>query len=58
MLTHRDIESLPPDDQAVTRASHEYYQALLSGMPEDERRRLRQIWLTELQRRWPGLVLS
>ena len=58
MLTHRDIESLPPDDQAVTRASHEYYRALLSGMPEDERRRLRQIWLTELQRRWPGLVLS
>ena len=58
MLTHRDIESLPPNDQAITRASHEYYRALLSGMPEDERRRLRQIWLIELQRRWPGLALS
>jgi len=58
MLTHRDIDSLPLDDRAVTRASHEYYRALLSGMPEDERRRLRQIWLTELQRRWPGLALG
>jgi hypothetical protein len=58
MMTSRDIELLPEDDQAVTRASYDYYRALLSGAPEDERRRLRRIWLTEIQRRWPGLELG
>jgi len=32
MLTHRDIESLPPDDQAITWASHEYYRGFAQRM--------------------------
>lgn len=56
MMTQRDIERLPADDQAVTRASHDYYRALLSGVSKDERQRLRRVWLSEIQRRWPGTL--
>ncbi|MCP5424734.1 MAG: hypothetical protein H6970_06655 [Gammaproteobacteria bacterium] len=53
MMTLHEIDALPPDDRAVTRASHDYYRALLVGAPLGERRRLRQAWLSEIQRRWP-----
>ena len=56
MMTNREINSLPENDQAVTRASHDYYKALLSGLPKDEQRRLRLIWLNEIQRRWPDTL--
>ena len=53
MLTYKDMDRLPENDRAVTRASHDYYQALLSGASESERRRLRLAWLHEIHRRWP-----
>lgn len=56
MLTYKDIERLPEDDRAVSRASHNYYQALLKGVSESERRRLQQIWLHEIHRRWPDTL--
>jgi hypothetical protein len=55
-MTSRDIELLPENDQAVTRASYNYYRAVLTGKSINERYQLRQIWLREIQRRWPNLV--
>jgi ubiquinone/menaquinone biosynthesis C-methylase UbiE len=40
-------------ERAVTRASHQYYRALLHGAPAATRQRLRQLWLVELRRSWP-----
>jgi hypothetical protein len=57
-MTHRDIELLPENDQAVTRASYNYYRAVLKGQSVNERNQLRQIWLREIQRRWPNLSVS
>ena len=53
MMSIREIEKLPEDQRAVTRASYQYYRALLQGAPDATRLRLRQLWLGELQRRWP-----
>lgn len=53
MISIREIEKLPEDQRAVTRASYQYYRALLQGAPDATRLRLRQLWLGELQRRWP-----
>lgn len=53
MMTIRDINKLPECERAVTRASHQYYRALLHGAPDATRQRLRQLWLVELRRRWP-----
>lgn len=53
MMTLRDIEKLPECERIVTRASHQYYRALLQGAPGATRQRLRQLWLGEIQRRWP-----
>lgn len=53
MMTIRDINKLPECERAVTRASYQYYRALLHGVPDATRQRLRQLWLVELQRRWP-----
>jgi hypothetical protein len=53
MMTPNEIDALPQNDRAVTRASHDYYRALLVGVPLGERQRLRQAWLCEIQRRWP-----
>lgn len=55
-MTRRDIDLLPENDQAVTRASYNYYRAVLNGKPIHERDQLRQIWLQEIQQRWPNLV--
>ncbi len=53
MMSIREIEKLPEDQRAVTRASYHYYRALLQGAPDATRLRLRQLWVDELQRRWP-----
>lgn len=53
MMTIRDIDKLPEGERAVTRASHQYFCALLHGAPDATRDRLRQLWVMELQRRWP-----
>jgi hypothetical protein len=53
MMTIRDIEKLPEGERAVTRASYQYYRALLQGAPDATRQRLRQLWLGEIRRRWP-----
>ncbi|NJN45552.1 MAG: hypothetical protein HC808_02605 [Candidatus Competibacteraceae bacterium] len=53
MMTNREIDLLPQGDRAVTQASHDYYRALLVGVPTGERQRLRRAWLHEMQRRWP-----
>jgi len=53
MMTIRDIEKLPRGERAVTRASYQYYRALLHGVSEGARQNLRRQWLVELQRRWP-----
>lgn len=53
MMTIRDIEKLPECERAVTRASYQYYRALLHGVPYETRQRLRHRWLVELRRRWP-----
>ncbi|HRD64608.1 MAG TPA: hypothetical protein PKY50_00465 [Candidatus Competibacter sp.] len=53
MMTIRDINRLPECERAVTRASYQYYRAVLHGAPNATRQRLRQLWLVELQRRWP-----
>ncbi|MEE4379914.1 MAG: hypothetical protein V2J55_20695 [Candidatus Competibacteraceae bacterium] len=58
MMTNREIDLLPQGDRAVTQASHDYYRALLVGVPVGERQRLRQAWLHEMQRRWPDTWLS
>lgn len=55
-MTSQDIELLPKKDQAVTRASYDYYRAVLKGKSINERYQLRQIWLQEIQQRWPNLV--
>ena len=56
MLTDKEIKRLPENDREVTRASHDYYQALLSGAPDSELRRLRQAWLCEIYKRWPDTL--
>ncbi|MFO1372881.1 MAG: hypothetical protein U1F42_11015 [Candidatus Competibacteraceae bacterium] len=56
MMTIRDIEKLPEYDQAVTRASHAYYRALLHGASYEKCQRLRRAWLAEIQRRWPDAL--
>ncbi|HRF63312.1 MAG TPA: hypothetical protein P5260_13165 [Candidatus Competibacter sp.] len=53
MMTIRDINKLPEGERAITRASYQYYRALLHGAPNATCQRLRQVWLVELQRRWP-----
>ncbi len=53
MMTLRTIEKLPEDERALTRASYQYYRALLQGAPDATRQRLWRLWLGELQRRWP-----
>lgn len=53
MMTIRDIEKLPRGERAVTRASYQYYRALLHGASAGTRQTLRRQWLVELQRRWP-----
>jgi hypothetical protein len=53
MLTYKEMERLPENERAVTRASHDYYQALLKGASASEQHRLRQAWLQEIHRRWP-----
>ncbi|HHW76872.1 MAG TPA: hypothetical protein GX399_07540 [Xanthomonadaceae bacterium] len=53
MMTIRDINKLPECERAITRASYQYYRALLGGAPNVTRQRLRQLWLVELRRRWP-----
>jgi hypothetical protein len=53
MMTIRDIEKLPAGERAVTRASYQYYRALLQGAPDPARQRLRRLWLSEIHRRWP-----
>jgi hypothetical protein len=53
MMTIRDISKLPPNEQAITRASYLYYRVLLRGAPDATCRRFRQRWLAELRRRWP-----
>ncbi|CDH45805.1 MAG: hypothetical protein IPL59_03375 [Candidatus Competibacteraceae bacterium] len=55
MMTIGDIEKLPECERAVARASYQYYRALLHGAPNPARLRLRQIWLAEIARRWPGV---
>ena len=55
MMSIREIEKLPEDQRAVTRASYQYYRALLQGAPDATRLRLRQLWVGELQRRWPDV---
>jgi hypothetical protein len=56
MMTTREIELLPEAERAITRASHNYYRALLSGAPKNKRQKLRKAWLNEIQRCWPGLL--
>jgi hypothetical protein len=56
MMTTGEIELLPEAERAITRASHNYYRALLSGAPKDKRQKLRRAWLNEIQRCWPGLL--
>lgn len=56
MMTIRDINKLPECDRAVTRASYEYYRAVLHGAPHEKCQRLRCAWLAEIQRRWPGAL--
>jgi hypothetical protein len=56
MLTYKEIKRLPENDREVTRASHDYYHALLSGAPDSELRRLRQVWLGEIYKRWPDTL--
>jgi hypothetical protein len=58
MMTNYEIDLLPAAERAVTRASHEYYRALLSGAPQDKRQRLRKAWLSEIQRCWPEALDS
>ena len=53
MMTLHMIEKLPESERAVTRASYHYYRALLQGAPDATRQRLRRLWLSEIQRRWP-----
>jgi hypothetical protein len=53
MMTLRNIEKLPECERAVTRASHQYYRALLQGASDATRQRLRRLWLSEIRRRWP-----
>ena len=53
MMTIGDINKLPERERAVTRASYQYYRAVLNGAPAPTRQRLRQSWVMELQRRWP-----
>lgn len=53
-MTISDIEKLPECEQAVARASYQYYRALLHGASDTTRLRLRCIWLAEIERRWPG----
>ena len=53
MLTYKEMDRLPENDRAVTRASHDYYQALLNGAPGEELRKLLQMWLGEIHKRWP-----
>lgn len=52
-MNMRDIEKLPKDEQAVLRASHCYYRALLQGASAETRQRLRRVWLQEVRQRWP-----
>lgn len=54
MMTIRDIEKLPACEQAVARASYQYYRALLHGVSDTTRLRLRRVWLAEIERRWPN----
>lgn len=56
MMTLRDIASLPEDEQPLTRASHDYYRALLRGLPETSLRQLRRTWLAEVQHVWPDAL--
>jgi len=51
MMTIGDINKLPERERAVTRASYQYYRAVLNGAPATTRQRLRQSWLIELRRR-------
>lgn len=53
MMTIRDINRLPESERAVTRASYQYYRAVLRGAPDTRRQQLRRLWLGEIQRRWP-----
>jgi hypothetical protein len=54
IMTIRDIEKLPEQERAVARASYQFYRALLHGAPYRARLRLREAWMAELARRWPG----
>ncbi len=56
MLTSIEIKRLPRKDRSVNRASHAYYQALLSGVPDEELQRLRRAWVHEILKRWPDTV--
>jgi hypothetical protein len=53
MMTIRDINRLPESERAVTRASYQYYRAVLQGAPDTTCQRLRRLWLGEIRRRWP-----
>jgi hypothetical protein len=57
-MTRQEIDLLPLPERTLTRASHDYYRALLRGAPEPERRRLCRIWLQEVQQRWPEVLRS
>jgi hypothetical protein len=52
-MTIRDINRLPKSEREVTRASYQYYRAVLQGAPDTTRQRLRRLWQGEIQRRWP-----
>jgi hypothetical protein len=53
MMTIRDINRLPKSERELTRASYQYYRAVLQGAPDTTRQRLRRLWQGEIQRRWP-----